>query len=466
MYTCPSLSRLLSIPDRFTNRLEKSNAMKTYRNFSLAMLLVTLFSPMLLSADNGWDNRFPGDDFSLEGALQLFKNANNLEDFEQALNSPDNDVNNLDLNGNGRIDYLRVVDHQEGDVHAIVIQDLLDHNTAQDVAVIEVKRTYNGEAMVQIIGDVDLYGTEKIVEPYPYDDQFASSYNGYDDDYYYDSYDRYDRYYRYDNYSSTVFVNVMLWPSVRFIYSPRYVVWVSPWHWDYYPRWYQPWRPQPWNVWYPRVTVYHQHYRVAPECRIPEARRYYAPRRQNAPAVHERTQHIIQANGGRTDDRRSRNSAPNVTTKQGRDRATVAQTPSRKGNVQRETSPVRQPNTNSRSTDSQNISPYNSRPQDAKQPRTNSRKTPAATPQAPRSNSRPSDNKGTNSRVNSSHAKTQPAKKASRSNQVQRTPSAPKVSSPKPQPRTESRTKASSASRSSDGKATSAKQPPKKSRKQ
>ncbi len=250
-----------------------------------SLLLATFLVPVFLSASHPETNYgLPGDDFSLEGALDLFKRSNSLEEFERMLNSPDNDVNNLDLNYNGRIDYLRVVDHAEGDLHAIVIQALVGGNVSQDVAVIEVKRNRYGEAVVQIIGDEDLYGTAKIVEPYPYDDMVGTDY--------YDNY--------YDHYSPQVFVNVWHWPSIRFIFAPRYVVWVSPYYYDYYPVWYSPWRPRPWQVWHTRTVVYTRYYCTAPRYRIPEGRHFYGPRRVSAPEVHRRTELYMQEHGGRS----------------------------------------------------------------------------------------------------------------------------------------------------------------------
>src|SRR5688500_20139353 len=56
----------------------------------------------------------PGDNFSLEGALELFKQSDSPEEFERLLNSPDSKVNNLDLNGDGYIDYIRVHDRYQG----------------------------------------------------------------------------------------------------------------------------------------------------------------------------------------------------------------------------------------------------------------------------------------------------------------------------------------------------------------
>ena len=45
------------------------------------------------------DAEVPGDNFSLEGALEVFKKSESPEEFERLLNSADSKVNNLDLNG-------------------------------------------------------------------------------------------------------------------------------------------------------------------------------------------------------------------------------------------------------------------------------------------------------------------------------------------------------------------------------
>jgi hypothetical protein len=75
---------------------------------------------------------------------------------------------------------------------------------------------------------------------------------------------------------------------------------VSPYYYDYYPVWYSPWRPQPWNVWHTRVVVYNRYYCVAPQYRIPEAHHYYGPRRVSAPEVRRQTERYVAENGGRS----------------------------------------------------------------------------------------------------------------------------------------------------------------------
>ena len=107
-----------------------------------------------------------GDHFSLEAALDLFKASTSPEDFEMKLNSADNPVNNLDLNEDGEVDYIRVIDNKDGDVHAIVLQVPVSEDQSQDIAVIEIEKDGPESAILQIIGDATLYGQERIVEPY------------------------------------------------------------------------------------------------------------------------------------------------------------------------------------------------------------------------------------------------------------------------------------------------------------
>lgn len=212
---------------------------------------------------------FPGDHFSLEGALELFKKAESPEDFEKLLNQEENNVNNLDLNEDGDIDYIRVVDNMDGDVHAIVLQVPFDENESQDIAVIEIEKQGDEEAILQIIGDEDVYGQETIVEPYELDAK--------DDG-------------RGPAVSvARVVVNVYFWPSVRYVYRPGYRVYVSPFYWGFYPNYWRPWRPHPYRVFYPRTVVYRPHYHVVHTHRVVTAHRVYTPHRRSSTVVRTRT---------------------------------------------------------------------------------------------------------------------------------------------------------------------------------
>jgi len=221
----------------------------------------------------------PGDNFSLEGALEMFKKASSPEEFEKLINTENNGVNNLDLDNDGNIDYVKVIDKKEGDVHAFVLQDPVSETESQDIAVIELEKKGKDNAVLQIIGDEDIYGEETIVEP-------ADDATGFLHAASFMSPDEYSGDYNYD--AGGIVVNVWMWPAVRFVYAPAYVVWVSPWRWRAYPAWWHPWRPVRLHVFYPRRVAYVSHYTIVATHRIIRAHRIYRPVRVTSVSVRTR----------------------------------------------------------------------------------------------------------------------------------------------------------------------------------
>ncbi len=223
----------------------------------------------------------PGDNFSLQGALQMFQDAATIEDFEKAINTEGNHVNNLDLNGDGDIDYVKVIDKSEKEVHAFVLQVPISETENQDIAVIELEKTGDTTAVIQIIGDEDIYGEQVIVEPdgggedEAFNNFNTSNLSGPNAGY--------------DFAAPRIVINVWLWPSVRFVYGPVYRPWISPWRWRYYPGWWRPWRPFGWHVWHPFRAHYHRPFVVVRTHRVIHAHRVYTPFRATSVAV--RTRH-------------------------------------------------------------------------------------------------------------------------------------------------------------------------------
>jgi hypothetical protein len=250
--------------------MKKQSDMKNFHPFSLSLILFLSTFTLAVGQSQQEATGLPGDHFSLEGALELFKKAASPEDFEKALNSEDKIVNNLDLNEDGQIDYIRVIDNAEGDVHALVLQAVVSETESQDIAVIEIEKNGPQSAMLQIIGDEDIFGESLIVEPFEEEGDNGGHGGAMMDDY------------------VRVVVNVYGWTSVRFVYAPGYSVWRSPYYYGYYPRWWRPWRPRPFawfsvkRVWYPRT--YH---RVTTH-RVVRAHRVYTPRRTHSVTVRTR----------------------------------------------------------------------------------------------------------------------------------------------------------------------------------
>jgi hypothetical protein len=283
----------------------------------------------------------PGDNFDLYGALELFKKSNSPEEFEKSLNSENNGINNLDLNGDHQTDYIRVVDHSQDNSHSIVMQDVLSGTEVQDIAVIGMEKN-NDQVTLQIIGDEALYGKNYIIEPSDlsangqtnsgqqmpqnnynsnnngnynngnYNNNYnnngnynSSSYNNnnynnngnYNDNYNNGNYNNsnYNYDYNSNNYNNNSYyynpppaVNVIGWPMVQYVYGPQYTVWVSPWRWNAYPGWWRPWRTVGLPVYYGRVNVYHNNYYYRPVNvpRVINAHQAYYPNRSYSTVIH------------------------------------------------------------------------------------------------------------------------------------------------------------------------------------
>jgi len=105
------------------------------------------------------------DNLDLEAVASLFGDAKNLEDFERQLNDPELQISNLDLNDDGFVDYLRVIETSSGETHLVTIQAVIGENMYQDVATIDVERDSDGNTQVRVVGDVYMYGPDYIIVP-------------------------------------------------------------------------------------------------------------------------------------------------------------------------------------------------------------------------------------------------------------------------------------------------------------
>jgi hypothetical protein len=236
--------------------------MRSIKKF--AILICLGISNLIYSQSNADSLGLPGDNFDLYGALDAFKKAETPEALEKALNAKDNDINNLDLDGDGNVDYVKVIDKKEKDGHTLILQVAVSKTETQDVAVIEIEKTETDKAHVQIVGDEELYGKDYIVEPKNETASNTEKKQGVEDDVYSTS-DNSNRTttnnansdYSNSGSNTTVVVNVWAWPSVQYMYAPSYVVWNSPWYWGYYPTWWSPWGPTYWHYHHRRAFHYH-----------------------------------------------------------------------------------------------------------------------------------------------------------------------------------------------------------------
>lgn len=213
----------------------------------------------------------PGDNFDLEGALYLFKHAKSLEDFEKQLNTESNLVNNLDLDQDGSIDYIRVIDNSKDRSHAIQLQVAVSSTESQDIAAILIESDKDGDAKLQMVGDKSLYGEEKIIDPLEEKEEKSSG-----------------RPASYVGPTTWVYVNVWAWPCVTYMYAPSYVVWVSPYYYRYYPVWWHPWHPVYYRVHYRRVHHYHGWCNYSTVYYVPNAHNVYTVHYKQSPTIYKK----------------------------------------------------------------------------------------------------------------------------------------------------------------------------------
>jgi hypothetical protein len=218
--------------------------MKKFITTSILFALLATFSALMAQEQKEDYLGLPGDNLNLYAVMNLFRESKTLEDFERNLNDENSKINNLDLNGDNRVDYISVYDNVDGNVHNIVLQVAINRMEKQDVAVFTVIRENNGNVFVQLTGDEELYGKNYIIEP-NYDD----ANNGETPN---PGYAGNTRTFNGQNIQvvRTSAVEIAAWPMIHFIYLPTYTVWHSSWYWDYYPSYWRPWKPYYWDYYY------------------------------------------------------------------------------------------------------------------------------------------------------------------------------------------------------------------------
>jgi len=266
--------------------------MKNLRYYLCILLFGFLFTAVKAQDANEESLGLPGDNLNLYAVMKLFQDSETLEGFEKSLNDENNHINNLDLDGDGNIDYIKVEDNIDGDVHTIVLKIAVTPHENQDVAVFTVQRDANNQVQIQLIGDEELYGKDYIVEPY-YDgdinaDEGLTPNPGYTGN-------MQNQGGRTIVVHRTTYVEVAAWPLIHFIFLPSYVVWNSPWYYGYYPPSWRPWHPFFWHEYFGYqhhyYNYYYGHYRHVNHYRYAHWNdHYYNNRRSHSEVVYQRRQ--------------------------------------------------------------------------------------------------------------------------------------------------------------------------------
>jgi uncharacterized membrane protein YgcG len=194
---------------------------------AIAIVLTSLFSmPVFSQTDNEPEALgLPGDNLDLYAVLDLFQKSKTIEDFEKSLNLENTKINNLDLDNDKKVDFIKVITKKDGDNFTFILQVAVSKKETQDVAVILVSKDKSGKVSMQIVGDKDLYGKNYIVEPKAAGTGAVTANPGYTGA----------EPVTMDIPASTTTVVVQSAPIVQYVYSPVYVPYYPPYHYGYYP---------------------------------------------------------------------------------------------------------------------------------------------------------------------------------------------------------------------------------------
>lgn len=146
-----------------------------------------------------------GDNLDLQALGELVKNSTSAQDIEDKLNQ-NGSINNLDLNNDGSVDYIKVTEYGSGNQRGFSFTVDVSSGQTQEIATIEVAQGSNN-AQMNIQGNQQLYGN-----------------NGY-----YQS-----------HYSLT---DLMIMHYLFSYHRPYY----SPYHYGYYPSYYHSYRSRPYS---------------------------------------------------------------------------------------------------------------------------------------------------------------------------------------------------------------------------
>ncbi len=154
------------------------------------------------------------DGLDLKAVGSLLKKAKTAEEFEKMLNDTALGVNNLDLDGDGKVDYINVTEFGDAKVKGFSLTSQPAEGETQEIATIKVEKVSDKEAKVQVQGNEQIYGQ-----------------NHY--------------------YQSHMGIGQML--LLGYMFRPH-SYYMSPWHYGYYPSYYRPYRSVGYNSYSRRTS--------------------------------------------------------------------------------------------------------------------------------------------------------------------------------------------------------------------
>src|SRR5690349_9662721 len=199
--------------------------MKKFILLYLAVVMSFLNQSVFSQEDSTALLGLAGDNLDLYAVLTVFQKSKTIEAFEKTLNDEKTKINNLDLNLDKKVDFIKVTTKKKDNSYTFILQVDVSKSETQDVAAILLDKDKEGKVSLQIVGDEELYGKDYVIEPKGNSSVTANP--GYTGDNPVTV-----------NVPASTTVVVQSAPVVQYVYSPAYVPYAPPYYYGYNPPWF------------------------------------------------------------------------------------------------------------------------------------------------------------------------------------------------------------------------------------
>jgi hypothetical protein len=154
---------------------------------------------------------------NLQALGELVKKSSDAKTLEEELNKP-NSINNVDLNEDDKVDYLKVTEYGKDNIRGLSITADISKDETQEIATIEISKTDNNAEMA-VTGNSTIYR-----------DPGTSYYH-----------------------SSFGLTDLII---LGYLFGPRHTYWASPYGYGMYPSYYRPYGVAPASMYSNRMNTY------------------------------------------------------------------------------------------------------------------------------------------------------------------------------------------------------------------
>ena len=135
----------------------------------VVVIIISVIKPSSKTSDYNVDvttSVSAADGLDLKAVGTLLKKANDAESLETLINSKNEGINNLDLNEDGKVDYIKVTEFGDDTAKGFSLSVEPAKGEEQEIATIHLEKSYDEQASVEVRGNQQIYGSNHYYHSY------------------------------------------------------------------------------------------------------------------------------------------------------------------------------------------------------------------------------------------------------------------------------------------------------------